>query len=101
MDRGDKMNLQPMIDSLPEQPLSEVMRERAERKEGQNRRIAGYEAGIETHLRVAEAWIRTIRYRVKARREHEYVEACVDRACERLGAVETGYELLLKEIEGA
>lgn len=79
--------------------LDEVMLQEAERKEARERRIVGYESGIETHLRAAESWIRTIRHRINARREHEYVEACVDRACERLGAVETGYELLLKEEE--
>ena len=78
--------------------LAEVMPEIIEYREAQQRRVDGYEKAIETHLRAAEAWIRKMRQRVKERREHEYVEGCVDVACERLGDAETGYELLLDEI---
>lgn len=88
------------LETTAEMNLDAVMLEIAERKEHCNQRIARYEAEIETDLRLAEAWIRTIRQRVRARREHEAIEHCVDRACERLGAVETGYELLLDDLEG-
>lgn len=76
--------------------MAEVMEER-ERDEG---RRQSYRQHIEIHLRAAEAAIRAARSRIERTEEHYRIEMKIDEACGRLGAVEAGYDCLLRDLEG-